>query len=332
MTQLVKYDAACQAIAEAKTTDEARDIRDKAEAMRAYGRQAKNRALEVDAAEIRMRAERRLGEIIRDQKETVGFHEGGRPSKTGADREPVSKPTLADAGIDKKLSSRAQKMAAVPEEQFEGMVGEWRERVTKENERVTTTLLREGEKAQRDANLAALETIWPEGKYQVIYADPPWRYENPPMGGSNRSIENHYPTMDLDEICSLDIGQVVDENCVLFLWATAPKLAECMEVIAAWGFTYRTCMVWVKDKIGMGYHARNQHELLLIAKRGQIAPPEPSDRPSSVLHAPRQEHSAKPLEYYGIIEQMYPTHNKLELFCRSPREGWAVWGNQAAAE
>ncbi len=332
MTQLVKYDAACQAIAEAKTTDEVKDIRDRAEAMRAYGKQAKNRRLEVDAAEIRLRAERRLGEIIQQQKETAGLHEGGRPSKTPTQSEGVSKATLSDAGIDYKLSSRAQKMAAVPEEQFEGMVSDWRERVTKESERVTTNLIREGEKARRDADLAAVEMSWPEGKYQVIYADPPWRYENPPMGGSNRSIENHYPTMDLDEICALDVGLVADENCVLFLWATAPKLSECMEVISAWGFTYRTCMVWVKDKIGMGYHARNQHEILLIAKRGEMAPPEPSDRPSSVLQAPRLEHSAKPLEYYDIIQRMYPTQNKLELFCRSPRDGWAVWGNQAAAE
>lgn len=104
---LVKYDAACRALADAKTQDEVKDIRDKAEAMRAYARQAKNRQLEIDAAEIRMRAERRLGELIRAQKDTVGLHEGGRPSKTGSSMAPVLRPTLADAGIDKKLSSRS---------------------------------------------------------------------------------------------------------------------------------------------------------------------------------------------------------------------------------
>ena len=102
--------------------------------MRAYARQAKNRELEVDAAEIRMRAERRVGQLIAGQKATVGLATGGQPYRsTGADEEPVERPpTLADAGIDKKLSSRAQKLAAVPEEQFEGMVGDWRERVSKE--------------------------------------------------------------------------------------------------------------------------------------------------------------------------------------------------------
>src|SRR5262245_63268717 len=88
------------------------------------------------------------------------------------------------------------------------------------------------------------------GKIAVLYGDPPWRYEHPPMGGSNRSIENHYPTMDLAEICSLPVGDVAHENSVLFLWATSPKLPECLEVIRAWGFTYRTDMVW---KIGRAH-------------------------------------------------------------------------------
>jgi N6-adenosine-specific RNA methylase IME4 len=169
------------------------------------------------------------------------------------------------------------------------------------------------------------------GKFAVLYADPPWRYENPPMGGSNRSIENHYPTMTLDEICALPVGGIAHENCVLFLWATSPKLAECMKVIEAWGFNYRTDMVWVKDRIGMGYHVREQHESLLIAKRGELPPPAVEARPSSVLNAPRLEHSAKPPEFYGVIDRMYPKVRKLELFGRAPesRAWWAAWGNQA---
>ena len=171
-----------------------------------------------------------------------------------------------------------------------------------------------------------------ERRYSVIYADPPWRYENPPMGGTNRSIENHYPTMSLEEICALPVGDVATEDSILYLWATAPKLAECLQVIKAWGFEYRTNFVWVKDKIGMGYHARNQHELLLVAKRGAIPPPAVADRVSSVIYAERTEHSAKPVEFYELIESFYPNLTKIELFCRStPRDGWDVWGNQAIA-
>ena len=146
--ELARYDAACRAVAEAKSVDEAKGLHDKAEAMRAYARQAKNRDLEIDAAEIRMRAERRVGELIILQKQTVGLatggEYGGRAKIDGSRDEPSNpRPTLADAGIDKKLSSRAQKLAAVPEDEFEGMLGDWRERVAKENERVTTNLLRE---------------------------------------------------------------------------------------------------------------------------------------------------------------------------------------------
>src|SRR5690606_32625761 len=119
------YEAACLALSEAKSVDEVKFIRDKHDAMRAAARIAKNRQLEVDAAEIRIRAERRLGEMIVQQKETVGLNEGGRPKKTGSDMEPVSKPTLEQAGIDKKLSMRAQKLAAVPEDEFEEELDDW---------------------------------------------------------------------------------------------------------------------------------------------------------------------------------------------------------------
>ena len=168
-------------------------------------------------------------------------------------------------------------------------------------------------------------------KYPIIYADPPWRYENPPVGDSNRSIENHYPTMSIEEICALPVQDIAAEDALLYMWATAPKLRECLKVIEAWGFEYRTHIVWVKDKIGTGYHARNQHELLLIAKRGEMPPPKPGQQPSSVIEAPRGAHSEKPSIFAEIIERLYPAVGKIELFCRSPREGWSVWGNQSKA-
>lgn len=168
-----------------------------------------------------------------------------------------------------------------------------------------------------------------ETKYPVIYADPPWRYENPPMGGTNRSIENHYPTMTLEDICAMPVAELAAEDAMLYLWATAPKLVECLEVVKAWGFEYRTNIVWDKEAIGMGYHARNQHEILLICKRGNIPPPQAGKQVSSVYREKRTEHSAKPEFYYEMIESAYPELSKIELFCRNPREGWSVWGNQS---
>jgi hypothetical protein len=198
MSALTRYDAACQALAVAKTTDEVKDIHDRAEAMRAYARQAKNRQLEVDAAEIRIRAERRLGELIAAQKETVGLNQGAKGSVvTGSIREPVKddRPTLASAGIGKKLSARAQKLAAVPDAKFEGLMSEWRSRVERETERVTVKLVKEGERSQREeAERHAIETIDPSlydirasdvanldwiepGSVDVIITDPPYPRE-----------------------------------------------------------------------------------------------------------------------------------------------------------
>ena len=164
-------------------------------------------------------------------------------------------------------------------------------------------------------------------RYPVLYADPPWRYEH--AESDSRAIENQYPTMALEDICALPVADLATPDAILFLWATSPKLAESMRVIESWGFEYRTCAVWDKQKIGMGYYFRQRHELLLVATRGSIPTPAPGDRAASVIMEPREEHSAKPAKFAELIEAMYPTLPRIELFCRSPRQGWAVWGNQS---
>lgn len=166
----------------------------------------------------------------------------------------------------------------------------------------------------------------PDGKYSLIYADPPWRYDF--SKSESREIENQYPTMEVDDICALPIGGLADNDCVLFLWATSPKLREALQVIEAWGFEYKTNMVWVKDKIGMGYYARQKHELLLIATKGNPGTPEPQNRPDSAIYAERGKHSRKPSEFYEILEGMYPHGKRIELFSRLERDGWDAWGNE----
>lgn len=166
------------------------------------------------------------------------------------------------------------------------------------------------------------------GCYRLIYADPPWRYEH--VVTESRAIENQYPTMSLDDICALRVPAA--DDAVLFLWATSPKLAEAMRVIDAWGFSYRTCAVWDKDALGMGYYFRQQHELLLVAARGASVVPAASARPSSVLRARRGRHSEKPAFVYDLLELMYPEFSeadRIELFQREPRAGWSAWGNEA---
>ncbi len=167
----------------------------------------------------------------------------------------------------------------------------------------------------------------PGDRFPVIYCDPPWRYDH--AQSDTRVIENQYPTMDLKEIIGLPVADIAQDDCVLFLWATSPKLRDAFSILDAWGFQYKTCAVWDKQKIGMGYYFRQQHEILLVATKGSLPTPEPSDRPPSVFSIQRGAHSAKPVEFHEAIEAMYPGLRKIELFARTPRHGWEAWGNQA---
>jgi N6-adenosine-specific RNA methylase IME4/ParB-like chromosome segregation protein Spo0J len=167
-------------------------------------------------------------------------------------------------------------------------------------------------------------------KYAIIMADPPWKFEvYDSETGLDHSADAHYPTMPLEEICELPVAGLATRDAVLFLWSTAPHLPHALDVLKAWGFAYCTNLVWRKDRIGTGYWLRNQHELLLIGRRGSFPAPEDRVRPSSVLDAPRREHSRKPDAAYVLIGRLYPELPKIELFARGKREGWAVWGNEA---
>jgi N6-adenosine-specific RNA methylase IME4 len=167
-------------------------------------------------------------------------------------------------------------------------------------------------------------------RYPIIYADPPWRYEHPPFS-ENRRVENHYPTLPIEEICALPVLDLATADALVFIWVPPPILEQCFQVIRAWDFDYRTGVVWVKDKIGMGNYVRQRHEHLLIARRGEIPLPATKDRPASVIEAPRGAHSQKPAKVYELIERMYPNLPKIELFARGTRAGWTGWGNQAGS-
>jgi len=161
-------------------------------------------------------------------------------------------------------------------------------------------------------------------KFSVILADPAWEYDF--SRSDSRQIDNQYMPTSLEETKRLRIPAA--DNSVLFLWATSPKLKEALSLIESWGFDYKTCMVWIKDKIGMGYYARQKHELLLIAGRGNLQLPDEAKRPESVFFADRTTHSEKPIKVYELIENMYPEYKKLEMFARQQREGWEAWGDE----
>lgn len=165
-------------------------------------------------------------------------------------------------------------------------------------------------------------------KYQIIYADPPWRYDFSET--NSRKIENQYPTMDLKDISNLiyDFPFEFAKDSVLYLWATAPKLREALELMKDWGFEYKTNAVWDKETIGMGYWFRGQHEILLVGTKGEFPPPNEKDRVSSVIKEKKTKHSKKPNYVRNLISRIYPNNSKIELFARNKTEGWDVWGNE----
>ena len=163
----------------------------------------------------------------------------------------------------------------------------------------------------------------PQGKYAVVYADPPWSYSNT---GFDQSAGAQYPTMELLEICQLPVPDLCTDATVLFLWATSPLLPEAIAVIDAWGFSYKASMVWNKQKApGMGWFVRTQHEFLLIATREGNT--HPMRKPDSVYEESSGRHSAKPAAFYELIESMY-AGPYCELFARNTKPGWDSWGNE----
>ena len=180
-----------------------------------------------------------------------------------------------------------------------------------------------------------------EKKYNIIYCDPPWQYRNNSVVGA---VENHYPTLSEDEL--IELGEQVKEiatlDSIIFMWATAPQLDVACRVMQAWGFSYTTSAVWIKNEESAsfrGYYFKMFHELLLIGKRGNFPSPQTENISTSVIRIPNETlalrngkrvHSKKPEEFYKLIEDMYPNPNltKIELFARSKREGWDCWGNQ----
>lgn len=170
------------------------------------------------------------------------------------------------------------------------------------------------------------------GMYRVFYADPPWQYSS--SGGANsgafRTAEEHYPTMSVDELTRLPVEAHAEKNAVLFLWVTSPMLPEAFKVIPAWGFTYKSSIVWDKVLGNFGNYVRVHHELLLIATRGSCLPDEPVPMPDSVQVIRRgDEHSEKPEEFRRLITKLYTRGPYVELFARRKVEGWTTLGNDA---
>ena len=184
-------------------------------------------------------------------------------------------------------------------------------------------------------------------KYQIIYADPPWEYKF--AGTRSEGTEDDYPTMKTKDICAFNVAELADDNCILFMWGIWTKLQDAIDVMKAWGFEYKTVgFVWVKtnkrEKVtqysflpadsfdeffGMGMYTRSNTEFCLIGTKGK--PQRISASVRQLVYTPIQQHSRKPDEVRERIVELMGDLPRVELFCRFPKDGWDVWGNQIEA-
>lgn len=163
-----------------------------------------------------------------------------------------------------------------------------------------------------------------DAKFTTVYADPPWSYSNKAARGA---ADNHYPTMETKDICDMPIANLVAANAHLHLWTTNGFLRESFDVMDAWGFQFKSCLVWIKPQLGMGNYWRVSHEFLLLGVRGSLPFSDNTCR-SWLIHS-RTRHSKKPFAARALIERVSPGPY-LELFGREeqPRTQWTVYGNQ----
>lgn len=167
--------------------------------------------------------------------------------------------------------------------------------------------------------------------YQIIYADPPWRYD---QKGFQGAAERHYSTMNLEDICRLPVEKISAKDCILFLWATFPQLPAALRVISAWGFKYKTVgFLWLKKNrkadswfFGLGFWTRGNAEVCLIATRGH--PKRKAANIHQFIISPIEAHSKKPDIVRDKIVELAGDVPRIELFARQVTPGWDVWGNE----
>lgn len=324
---IARLEQAENALVRAVSVEDVKDLRDKAAAIAVYSRE-RDLGLEIQnkASSLKLKSEHKLGTLLHEMPK----HEGGRPAETGSHCEPVSAPlTLASLGIKKTAAATYQKIASLP--------------VSVIDEKVKDALSRGDVVSQRDIVIEANKRnrpkpkpapSLPSGVFEVIYADPPWKYDSCIV--ADWAVENHYGTLLPEQIIDLTVhGEQIAAkfapDAILFMWVGAPKIREGLWVMSQWGFEYKTSAFWIKNnpEAGQGFYFTIDHELLLVGSRGNWSPPPRERRGSSLIEEKRGRHSAKPRSAREMIEAMYPDAQRLELFAREVSPGWTAWGNEA---
>jgi N6-adenosine-specific RNA methylase IME4 len=331
--RLARIEAGLSALAEATSVPEVKQIRDKAEAIRLYfqqqvvGLEAQNKA-----AELKLRAERRLGELLKEMEKRDGG-DASRARLRGATELP---PRLQDLGIEKTQAHRYQTIATLPEEAFEAHLAETQaagqELTTAEVLRLAKRLADAERLDARQAvetptcSTADLQALVARGlTFGTVYADPPWGYRNQATRGST---DGHYVTLSPEQIAAdfkPYLHALAAPNAHLHLWTTNAFLFDAKAIMDAWGFPFKSVFVWVKPQLGLGNYYRVSHEFLLLGIKGQC--PVLRHDVRSWIEAERGAHSDKPDSVAAMIETFSPPAY-LELFGRRPRPRWVVYGNE----
>lgn len=319
---------------------------------------------QADALEIESLAKRRLADeydAAQDRGEVAG-HGGKRGNQHTVGKVQdenlagfmgaAKLPTVADAGLTKPQIFEARtirdaiekepgKLRQILDDILEAGEEPTKAKLRRElapaisKMRAQVTAEKKERRAQKEIALAGKIEALPGRRYGVILADPEWRFE--PYSretGMDRSPDNHYPTSETADIAARDVASIAADDCVLFLWATAPMLEDAWAVMKAWGFTYKSHAIWHKERAGdgrgPGYWFTGEHELLMVGVKGNIPAPAPGTQRRSLFSSPVGEHSQKPETSHELIEAYFPTLPKIELNRRGPaRLGWDAWGNES---
>jgi len=366
-TGLMLYENARRALQAAATKDEVKDIHDKAAALSEYARRARDGDLVAYSTRIRDYAERELGIRMAAERAAGKLAKGTRGSKVKGARVDNT-PTLADQGIDKQLADRARKAAALTDAKFKEKVEHdvdlavaviQGDSALVKAARARRQQEKQARRVQREQTTAQKIRTLPDKRYGVILADPPWgRTAYDDETGRDRDAGNHYMTANPDDstINAMPVASIAAPDCVLFLWCTEPWRGAA--TLRAWGFEPKAYFVWVKDIIpvleraeipqpdmlvsgqhlmvcgpaGLGYWNRDRCEILLVGTVGKPVAPAQGTQGERVWFAKRGEHSAKPPNAHEWIERQFPSTPKVELFARSGRTDWDIWGAEAPAQ
>ena len=326
LTTLVRAEQMLEA---AESIEDIVKIVDMAEAAHVWFRRAKvGLKAALRAETIKLKAQRKGGEFL-------GQLEKGKtgPKGISAQAEHQLSPfrlAVEKARLERNEVRRFQQLAAVPAPQFDAYLIE---KKTAGGEITQAELLHRARVARRQEQKATVaEEIrneprpMPEGPFRVIVLDPPWQYSSRAEDPTHRA-RNPYPDMDLEAIKALPVAALAHEDCIVWLWTTNAFMREAFECLDAWGFEVKTILTWVKDKMGLGDWLRGRTEHCLMAVRGK--PLVTLTNQTTALEAPAGKHSAKPDEFYSLVETLC-LGNKLEMFARGKRGEWSVWGAEAS--